>query len=55
VLLVCDEVGTVLPDPRDLSTRLDEPRCVGDATVSDFVNATSDQIQAVGFTPDQYR
>src|SRR5207247_10587588 len=62
VVLICAEVGTVFPDPHDLTCTLaqssnDEVKCpsCGSASVADYENATSDQIRALGFTPDQYR
>src|SRR5664279_2274877 len=62
VVLVCDEVGTVFPDPRDLSRAvqcgLDNPscRCPGCALVAleAFRNSTSDEIQRLGFHRDEY-
>jgi len=57
VLLVCAEVGTVFPDPHDLTQALaDGARCpsCGSVPVLDSVDATSDQIKALGFTSDQY-
>jgi hypothetical protein len=59
VVLACAEVGTIFPDPRDLSRTLRPsagaqcPSC-GSASVVEFENATSEQIKALGFTPDQY-
>jgi hypothetical protein len=61
VLLVCAEIGTIFPDPHDLSRTLPQlrqhgvrcPSC-GDTSLLDYDDATSDEIKALGFTPEQY-
>ena len=62
VLLICAEVGTVFPDAHDLSRTLRVPakgdvRCpsCGGTSLRDYRKATSDEIRALGFTPNQYR
>jgi len=64
VVLVCDEVGTTFIDPRSLqvSTALSAlslsgaqcPSCQH-VPLSSFEPASSSQIQALGFTPAEYR
>jgi len=61
VFLICSEVGTVFPNPKDLtqivfSAYLESSfSCPGCGIVSsDFRNSTSDEIQQIGFTADDY-
>jgi hypothetical protein len=59
VLLVCAELETIFPDPHDLSRTLAQPYDAAQcptcaAPVRDYEDATSDQIRALGFTPDEY-
>lgn len=62
IALVCDEVGTVFPDPSNLEEAtyggLDDPRCVCSACreikVADFRDSTADEIQSLGYSPDDY-
>jgi hypothetical protein len=61
VVLICGEVGTVFPDPHDLSRRLPDaydravcPSC-GGASLPDHRRATSAEVQALGFTADRFR
>lgn len=62
VVLVCDEVGTVFPNPFDLSQAvqcgLDDPSCkcpgCAQIAVSAFRNSTWEEIRRLGFNPDQY-
>ncbi len=61
VVLVCDEVGTVFTNPKNLQEKswlswleLDRcPRCTL-ALLSTFEYATSDQIRACGFTNSEF-
>lgn len=61
VVAICGELGTIFPDPRDLSRRLDDrygdgaacPAC-GTGAVDEFPDSTSAEIQALGFTPDDH-
>lgn len=63
VVLVCDEVGTVFPDPRDLENAtyggLEHPGCVcskcGTIRVANFRDSTAEEIQALGYAPDEYQ
>jgi hypothetical protein len=50
VVLVCAEVGTVFPDPHDLTTRGDACAC----GATEFGEASSDAVGTLGFTPDDY-
>ena len=57
--LIRAEVGTVFPDPHDLTRTLhagDNAKCpsCGDRSVAEYESATSEQINSLGFTPDQY-
>lgn len=61
VFLVCSEVGTVYPNPKDLTKSIFMaylepsflcPHC-GIAS-TDFQHSTSDEIQQLGFTVDDY-
>jgi hypothetical protein len=61
-VLVCDEVGTVFPNPRDLTQAtygaLDIPsyfcpNC-GKISISEFKNSTGQEIQKLGFTVGEY-
>jgi hypothetical protein len=63
-VLVCDEVGTVFPDPQavargDADLPRHEPRdaCArcGGHRFDEFRPATPDEVQALGFGPDSYR
>jgi hypothetical protein len=62
VLLVCDEVGTVYPDFRNLELAVyggyEDPTCLcpscGSIAVGRFRNSTATEIQACGFEPNQY-
>lgn len=60
VLLICAEVNTVFPHPRDLTRsfegELGVQRCPACAstTLEDYVPATSEQIKALGFAPGEY-
>jgi hypothetical protein len=62
VVLVCDEVGTVFPNPRDLSQAVqcgfDDPscKCPGCELVAlaDFRHSTSEEIQRLGFQTGEY-
>jgi len=62
VVLICDEVGTVFQDPRDLEAAvyggLDDPTCLcaqcGKSRLSSFRNSTSEEIQASGFSVEAY-
>jgi hypothetical protein len=62
VILVCDEVDTVYPNPKDLTQLyLGDfadpsfvcPEC-GEVPVYDFRDATSDEIQRLGFLAGDY-
>lgn len=65
IAAVCDEVGTVYPNPLDLSkpeedcgyisnlTSFPCPKC-GKAELRDFRNSTPDEIQAIGLVPGDY-
>lgn len=62
VVLACDEVGTIFPNPLNLKTgpqlsRVHEnnlcPGCIS-ITLPDFESANSDQIQAAGFKVGDY-
>ena len=62
VVLVCDEVGTVFPNPRDVKSgvalsNLEPsdlcPRCQ-QLPVAEYQKAAPDQIQALGFGPGEY-
>jgi hypothetical protein len=63
IAVVCDEVGTVFPNPRDLNEQpcgswLDWsgdkcPKC-REALLSDFRYATGEKIQSLGFTAGDY-
>ena len=62
VVLICDEVGTVFPNPKDLEEgiygAIDAssyvcPSC-GKISFAEFINSTSDEIQKLGFTTDEY-
>ena len=57
VVLVCGEVGTVFPDPHDLTAPSGDPGTCPSCgrSVAEYDNATSDQLAALRFTPDQYR
>lgn len=69
VMLECNEVGTIFPDPRNTNPNdpqnkkwihsEDEadticPKCKK-IKIVDFRYSTSDEIKALGFTPDQYQ
>ena len=62
LLLICDEVGTVFPDPKELTQAADRaiddqsylcPNC-GEVAVSDFRHSTSEEIQVSGFLAGEY-
>jgi hypothetical protein len=67
VALACDELGTVFPEPRDLTVPAcgsslglsgsENDRCPQCKTVplADFRNSTGEEIQAIGFLPSEYR
>ena len=63
---MCDEVGTIFPDPKDLSKDMDWladpvsgkptfpcPYC-GVSGIVELVNATDDEISAAGFKRTDY-
>jgi hypothetical protein len=62
-LLVCDEVGTVYPDPKNLEatlypgTKVFEDVCPNCkiAPLSEFLDASADEIQDAGFQRGEYR
>jgi hypothetical protein len=63
VVLICAEVGTVYPNPKNLTQSIFGaslepsflcPHC-GKSEVSDFRDSNSDEIQQLGFTPDEYQ
>jgi hypothetical protein len=61
-VLICDEVGTVFLDPRDLEAAvyggLDDPTCLcsrcAKSHLSSFRNATAEEIQDAGFAVGAY-
>lgn len=63
VLLICDEVGTLHPNPKDLSQgsygAFDAPSFLcpngAETQLSDFRDSTSDKVQSLGFTPNDYK
>jgi hypothetical protein len=62
VVLICADLGTVFPDPRDLARPSPQPyggdaACpsCGVAPLREYLSATSDQIQALGFALDEYQ
>ncbi len=62
VVLVCDEIGTVFPNPKDLTQAIygaiDAPTYVcqncGKASFSEFRNSASDEILSLGFVVGDY-
>ena len=62
VVLVCDEVGTVFSDPKNLESAvyggLDDPSCrcprCAYKAVSEFRNASAVEIQGAGFPAGSY-
>lgn len=55
--VVCEEEGTVFPEPRDLSATADfSSPCRGCSAVEirSFVDASDDAIRAAGFTASEY-
>ena len=62
VVLICEEVGTVFPDPQDLSQTTPQlygggatcPSC-GGPPLREFRASTSDEIKALGFTHEDYK
>ena len=66
VALVCTEVGTVFPNPRDLSepscgswlgmAGSEEDRCphCRKARLAEFRHSTEDEVRALGFAPNDY-
>lgn len=63
IVLICDEVGSVYPNPKDLSQGIygafDDstflcPKC-GETPLSDFRDSRSDEIQSLGFTPNDHK
>lgn len=63
VALICDEVGTVFLNPRDLNSAqyggMDDPSCVcpsGDnVRIAEFVPSTYAQVLALGFANEEFR
>src|SRR5215813_9783107 len=65
VALACDEIGTVFPNPRDLSrascgswllasgSRANCPGC-DKAPLTEFWYSTGDEVQSIGFLPSEY-
>ena len=61
--LICDEVGTVFLNPKDLTLAnyggLDNPSCLcpsGDGVhISEFIPSRHDQVLALGFTQEEFR
>jgi hypothetical protein len=62
VILICSELGTVYPNPKDLTqaiycTSVESsflcPAC-GKSESNDFRDSTSDEIQQLGFKPNEY-
>jgi hypothetical protein len=61
ILLVCEEVGSVFRDSRDLSSPIGAvddaavvcPSCRGVA-VSEFRDSMADEVQQLGFQEDEY-
>jgi hypothetical protein len=62
VLLVCDEVGSVIPDPRNLARGTyggeDDPACVCPkckrVPAAQFRHATEAEVQQTGFQSSEY-
>jgi hypothetical protein len=60
VSATCDEEGSVFPDARAIGVlevverKTDCPAC-GNVSLGEFRLASDDEIQAAGFTPDEYR
>jgi hypothetical protein len=62
VVLVCDEVGTVFPNPKELTKAIygifDDPSFLcpscDKTALPDFKDSTSDEIQQLGFTANDY-
>ena len=61
IILVCDEVGTVFPKPKDLTEAtygaIDSPYLCPNCErvkLSDFRNSTGEEIQDLGFTANEY-
>jgi hypothetical protein len=60
VFLVCSEVSTVYPNPKDLTQSIfgayseSSFVCPNCKTASDFRDSTIDEIQQLGFTVDDY-
>lgn len=63
VILVCDEVGSVYPNPKDLTEgtygAFDDPSFLcpncSNVALSAFRDSTSDEIQSLGFTANDYK
>lgn len=61
--LICDEVGTVFLNPKDLNSAkyggMDDPSCIcpsGDSVhISQFMPSRHDQVLALGFTQEEFR
>ncbi len=61
-LLVCEEVGTVYPDSRNLAQPapryVDDPQCLcpgcGRVPLARFRPASAAEVVALGFTPGEY-
>jgi hypothetical protein len=59
---VCDEIGTTFFDPKNLEEAtyggLEDPSCIcvkcKEVHISKFRNSSGEEIQSVGFSPDEY-
>jgi len=63
VIIACDEEGSVFPEPRDLTKQASWPcdpwvstvtKCPHCEEEGEFSFSAGGEIQALGFTPDQY-
>lgn len=62
IVLICDEVGTTFPDPRNLEDvvygAIDEPNCncpnCAKVHFCDFINSSGEEIQALGYKVSEY-
>ena len=63
VVLICDEVGTIFPNPKDLTHAVygafDTPSYLcpncGKTPLANFRDSISDEIQALGFSAKEYK
>jgi hypothetical protein len=63
VIIVCDEEGTLFPNPMDLEDQADYPcdpwistvtKCPACQTVQEFRFSSGEEIQGLGFSPVDY-